>query len=74
MNEVVRDPIDIPRNADRVDEAKDEHDPQRDAGEKIEHAEEIGAVQNGSENGNRVPTGVRKNPRISFRRFDDDGV
>ena len=74
MNEVVRDAVDVPGNAHRIDEAKNEHDPERDPREEIEHPEEIGAVENCGQHRNRVPTCVRKNPRISLRRFDDDGV
>ena len=68
MNEVVRDAVDIPRNADRVDEAKNDHDPERYPGKEIEHPEEIDAVENRGEYGKRVPARVRKNPRICLRR------
>ena len=39
MNEVVRDAVDVPRNAHRINEAKNEHDPERDSREQIEHPE-----------------------------------
>ena len=44
VNEVVRDAVDVPGNADRVDKTEDEHDPKRDAREKIKHTEEVSAV------------------------------
>ena len=44
VNKIVRYAIDVPGNADRVNEAEDEHPPERYTREKIEHAEEIGAV------------------------------
>ena len=74
MNEVVRDAVDVPRHTHRINEAKNEHDPERDTREEIEHPEKIGAVENCGQHRNRVPTCVSKNPRISSRRFDDDGV
>jgi hypothetical protein len=61
VNEVVRDAIDIPRDAHRVNEAKNEHDPERGSRKEMEHSEEIDAVENRSEHGQRVPAGVRKN-------------
>jgi len=36
--------VDVPGNAHRVDKTENEHDPQRNAQEKIEHAEEVSAV------------------------------
>jgi hypothetical protein len=44
MNEIVRYAVDIPGNAHRIDETKDEHHPKRDARKKIEHAEEVSAM------------------------------
>ena len=72
MNEVVRDAVDVPGNAHRVDEAKNEHDPEWNPREEIEHPEEIDAVENCGQYRQRVPAGMRKNPRIRFRRFYDD--
>ena len=72
MNEVVRNAIDIPRNAHRVDEAKNEHDPEGNPWEEIEHPEEIETMANCGQYRQRVPAGMRKNLRIRFRRFDDD--
>src|SRR6266498_963291 len=44
VNEIVRDAVDVPGNADRVDETQNEHDPKGDARKKIKHAEEISGV------------------------------
>ena len=44
MNEVVGNAVDVPGNADRVDKTENEHDPKRNAGKKIKHAEEVSAV------------------------------
>jgi hypothetical protein len=46
VNEVVRNAVDVPRNADRINKTENQHDPERDAREKIKHAEEVDAVQN----------------------------
>jgi hypothetical protein len=44
VNEIVRYAVDVPGNADRIDEAKDQHDPKRETREKVEHAEEVNAM------------------------------
>jgi len=64
MNEVVGHAVDVPGNADRVDEAEDEHDPEREAQKKVEHPEEVGAVQNARRGGNDVPPRVGKDFRV----------
>ena len=46
VNEVVRNAVDVPRNADRINKTENQHDPERDAREKVKHAEEVDAVQN----------------------------
>ena len=44
MNEIVRDAVDVPGNADRIDKTENEHGPKREAWKKKEHAEEVSAV------------------------------
>ena len=44
VDKVVRNAVDIPRNADRINKTKDQHRPERDAREKIKHSEEVDAV------------------------------
>ena len=74
MNEVVRDAVDIPGNAHRIDEPKNEHDPERDSREEIEHPEEIEAMQEAGRNRDRVPTRLGKQFGISCDSFDDYGI
>ena len=45
MNEVVGDAVDVPRNADRINETENQHDPERNAREKVKHAEEVDGVE-----------------------------
>ncbi len=71
MNEIVRDAVDVPGNADRVDKTENEHDPKGDARKKIEHAEEVGAVEKGSGNRDCVPPRVRKDPGVRRWTFDN---
>ena len=70
MNEIVRDAVDVPGNADRVDETENEHDPKRNARKKIKHAEEVGAVTKGGRDWDRVPACVRKDPGARPGAFD----
>ena len=44
VNEIVRDAVDIPGNAYRIDETENEHHPKRYAREKIKHPEEVNAM------------------------------
>ena len=44
VNEVVGNAVDVPGNANRVDESKDEHEPKRDSREQIEHSKKERAV------------------------------
>lgn len=60
MNEVVGNAVDVPRNAHRIDETQDEHDPERRAREKVEHPEEVCAVQQRGGDRNRIPAGIRE--------------
>ena len=71
MNEVVGNAVDVPRNAHRVDKTEDEHDPKRDAGKKIKHAEEVRAVEKARRGGDCVPACVRKDPGVRCGAFDN---
>jgi len=44
VNEIVRDAVDVPGNADRIDETENEHHPKRHPRKKIKQAEEVSAV------------------------------
>jgi len=70
VNEVVGNAVDVPGNADGIDETEDQHHPKRRAREKIKHAEEISAVQNGRCDRNCIPSCVRKNLGIRLRTVD----
>src|SRR4029077_11816631 len=72
VNEVVRDAVDVPRNADRINKTENQHDPERDAREKVKHAEEVDAVQNACRDRDDVPACVRKDPGICLRTLDRD--
>ncbi len=74
MNEVVRDAVDVPRDANRVNETEEEHDPKRRARKKEEHPEEIGAVQKRSAHWDYIPAGVGKNFGIGFQSLSRDIV
>ena len=71
MNEIVRNAVDVPGNAYRIDEAQNEHDPERDARKKIKHPQEVSGVKKSGENRDRVPARVRKDPGIRRGAFDD---
>src|SRR6267378_7678293 len=64
VNKVVGYPVDVPGNAYRIDESKDEHHPKRYTRKKIKHAEEVSAVNKGGRNRDRVPACVRKDPGV----------
>ena len=70
-NEVMGNPVDVPGNADRINESENEHDPERDARKKIEHAEEVSGVQKSGGNWDCIPPCVRKHPRIGRWAFDN---
>ncbi len=74
MNEVVRDAVDVPRDANRVDETEQQHDPKRRVREKEEHPEEIGAVQEGRADGDYIPASVGENFRVGFQSLSRDIV
>src|SRR5690348_3202209 len=63
VNEVMRDAVDVPGDADRINEAKDEHDPERHSGEQPEHAEEVSAVHQSGDNRDRIPASIGEDPR-----------
>jgi len=66
--------VDVPRNADRINKTKDQHEPERDAREKVKHAEEVDAVQNACRDRDDVPACVRKNPGICLWTLDRDQI
>ena len=70
MNKVVRYAVDVLRNAYRIDKSKDEHHPERYARKKIKHPEEIGAVDKGGSDRDRVPACMRKDPGVRPWAFD----
>ena len=69
MNEIVRDAVDVPRNAHRIDKTENQHHPKRNAREKIKHPEEVNAVQNRGGNRNRVPARVREDPKTVLKEL-----
>ena len=70
VNEIVGDAVDVPGNAHRIDKTENEHDPERHARKKIEHAEEVRAVQECGRNRDRVPACVRKDAGVRLGAFD----
>ena len=74
MNEVVGYAVNVPRNADRINKTENQHDPERDAREKVKHAEEVAAVQNACRERDDVPACVRKDPGICLRTLDRDQI
>jgi hypothetical protein len=60
VNEVVGDAIDVPRDADGVDQTKNDHDPERHARKEVEHHKEVEAMQEAGRNWDRVPTRLGK--------------
>ena len=74
MNEVVGYAVDVPRNANGINKAQNQHDPERDAGEKIKHTEEVDAVQNACGDRDDVPACVRKTPGICLWTLDCDQI
>ena len=74
MNEVMGYAVDVPRNADRINKTENQHDPERDAREKVKHAEEVDAVQNACRQRDDVPACVRKDAGICLRTLDRDQI
>src|SRR4051812_24716547 len=74
MNEVVRDAVDVPGDADRVDKPEDQHDPERRVREKEEHPEEIGEMEQLRCDGDNVPAGEGKNTGIGLESLGGDVV
>jgi len=74
VNEVVGDAVDVPGNAHGIDETENQHDPERDAREKVKHAEEVEAVQNACRYRDDVPACVRKDPGICLGTLDCDQI
>ena len=72
MNEVVGNAVDVPRNADRITQTENQHDPEWHTGEKIKHAEEVNAVDNACRDWDNVPACVRKDSGICLWTLDGD--
>ena len=72
MNEIVGNAVDVPRNADGINKTENEHDPEWDAREKVEHSEEVNAVQNTGRDRDNVPACVREDLGIRLRTLDCD--
>ena len=70
VNEIVRDAVDIPGNAYRIDESQNHHDPKRNTREKIKHPEEVNAVQERGDKWYRIPARVGQDPGIRPGAFD----
>jgi len=68
----MRNAVDVPRNADRINKTENQHDPERHAREKVKHAEEVDAVQKACRDGDDIPARVRKDPGICLRTLDRD--
>ena len=74
MNEVVGDAVDVPRDADGVDETKENYQPERNPRKKVKHPEEISAVQKGGGDRNCVPARMGKQFGIGCDSFHDDRI
>src|SRR5213075_2002691 len=66
VNEVVRDAVDVPGNADRINEAEDQHYPERRVREEEEHSEKVSEMEQLGPDRNDVPAGERENLGISL--------
>src|ERR1700738_3717657 len=66
VNEVVGNAVDVPGDADGIKKDEDQDHPQRDAREKEEHPEEIGAMEKRGRDGDNIPAGKRENPGIGL--------
>src|SRR6266567_5405066 len=60
VNEIVRNTVDVPGNADRVNKTEGQHSPKWETREKVKHPEEVGAVENSGQYWNGIPSGVGK--------------
>src|SRR4051812_4365549 len=69
MNEVVGDAVDVPGNADRIDESQDEHDQKRNPWKKVKHSKKVRAVQDPGGDWNDVPSGMREKSGIRLQTF-----
>ena len=66
VNEVVRDAVDVPGNADRIDESENQHHPERRVREQEEHPKEVSEMEQFRRDRDNVPARERKNLRISL--------
>ena len=60
MNMIVRDAIDIPRNADRVDEPHADQEPPRRVRENEKQRQDVRTVKHPGDNRQCIPFGVSK--------------
>src|SRR5213592_2944091 len=60
VNEIVRNTVDVPGNADRVNKTEGQHSPKWETREKVKHSEEVGAVENSGQYWNGIPSGEEK--------------
>src|SRR6266700_8333073 len=60
VNEIVRNTVDVPGDADRVNKTEGQHSPKWETREKVKHSEEVGAVQDPSHHRNDIPACVGK--------------
>jgi hypothetical protein len=74
VNEVVSDSIDVGINHQRVNKAKDQHDPKRRVRVEKEEREKINEVEQAGECRNDIPSGVCEKFRVGFGAFDYDGI
>jgi hypothetical protein len=66
VNEIVRNTVDVPGDADRVNKTEGQHSPKWETREKVKHPEEVGAVENPGQYWNGIPSGVRKDFGVSL--------
>ena len=74
VNEVVGDAVDVPGDADGVDQTKNDHDPERRPREKVKHPKEVKAMQEAGRDWDRIPARLGKQFGISCDPFDDYGI
>ena len=74
VNEVVGDAVDVPRDADGVDQTENDHHPERHAREKVKHPKKVDAMQKAGRDWDRVPARLGKQFGIGCDPFDDYGI
>ncbi len=74
MNEVVSHAVNVRVDHERIEEAKNEHNPERGVLVEEEHREEERQVKKAGESGQGVPPRVGKDGRGSGDAFCSDGL